>query len=37
VEPTRSYTAESARDLLAGARFGTDAIAAVDGKLSAHS
>src|SRR5215470_4623963 len=33
VEPTRIYTAESARDYLAGAGLGADAIAAVDGKF----
>ena len=33
VEPTRIYTAESARDFLAGAGLGADAIAAVDGKF----
>jgi arsenite methyltransferase len=33
VEPTRIYTAESARDVLAGAGFGVEAIAAVDGKF----
>ena len=33
VEPTRIYTADSARDILAGAGFGTEAIAAVDGKF----
>jgi ubiquinone/menaquinone biosynthesis C-methylase UbiE len=35
VEPTRIYTAESARDLLASAQLGDEAIAAVDGKFSA--
>jgi arsenite methyltransferase len=33
VEPTRIYTAESARDVLAGAGLGPEAIAAVDGKF----
>jgi SAM-dependent methyltransferase len=33
VEPTRIYTAESARDLLASARLDDEAIAAVDGKF----
>ena len=33
VEPTRIYTAESARDYLAGAGLGPDAIASVDGKF----
>jgi arsenite methyltransferase len=33
VEPTRVYTAESARDVLASAGFGAEAIAAVDGKF----
>jgi SAM-dependent methyltransferase len=33
VEPTRIYTAEHARDLLASARLGDEAIAAVDGKF----
>ena len=33
VEPTRIYTAESAREFLAGAGLGADAIAAVDGKF----
>src|SRR5262249_16130309 len=33
VEPTRIYTAESARDVLEGAGLGTDAIAAMDGKF----
>jgi ubiquinone/menaquinone biosynthesis C-methylase UbiE len=34
VEPTRIYTAESAREVLAGAGFGADAIAAMDGKFA---
>jgi ubiquinone/menaquinone biosynthesis C-methylase UbiE len=34
VEATRIYTAESARDLLAGARLGDEAIAAVEGKFA---
>ncbi len=33
VEPTRVYTAESARDFLAGAGLSTEAIASVDGKF----
>jgi arsenite methyltransferase len=33
VEPTRIYTAESARDFLAGAGLGAEAIASVDGKF----
>src|SRR5262245_2466503 len=33
VEPTRVYTAESARDHLAGAGLGAEAIASVDGKF----
>jgi len=33
MEPTRVYTAESARDVLAGAGLSADAIAAVDGKF----
>jgi arsenite methyltransferase len=33
VEPTRIYTAESAREVLAGAGLGAEAIAAVDGKF----
>jgi hypothetical protein len=33
VEPTRIYTAESARDFLAGAGLGAEAIAAADGKF----
>jgi arsenite methyltransferase len=33
VEPTRIYTAARARDVLAGAGLGADAIAAVDGKF----
>jgi arsenite methyltransferase len=33
VESTRVYTAESARDVLASAGFGAEAIAAVDGKF----
>jgi arsenite methyltransferase len=33
VEPTRIYTAESARDILAGAGFGPEAISAIDGKF----
>ena len=33
VEPTRVYTAESARDFLAGAGLGPEAIASVDGKF----
>src|SRR5262249_56478596 len=32
VEPTRIYTAEGARDFLAGAGLGADAIAAMDGE-----
>jgi arsenite methyltransferase len=31
VEPTRIYTAESARELVASARLGVEAIAAMDG------
>ena len=34
VEPTRIYTAESARDFLAGAGLGPEAIAAMDGKFA---
>jgi arsenite methyltransferase len=34
VEPTRTYTAESARDFLAGAGLGDEAIAAMDGKFA---
>ena len=34
VEPTRMYTAESARDFLAGAGLGPEAIAAMDGKFA---
>jgi ubiquinone/menaquinone biosynthesis C-methylase UbiE len=34
LEPTRIYTAESAREVLAGAGFGADAIAAMDGKFT---
>jgi len=34
VEPTRIYTAESARDFLAGAGLGAEAIAAMDGKFA---
>ena len=34
VEPTRIYTAESARDFLAGAGLGDEAIAAMDGKFA---
>jgi hypothetical protein len=33
VEPTRIYTAESARDFLAEAGLGADAIASVEGKF----
>jgi arsenite methyltransferase len=33
IEPTRIYTAESARDYLAGAGLGAEAIAAMDGKF----
>jgi arsenite methyltransferase len=33
VEPTRIYTAERARDVLAGAGLGAEAIAAMDGKF----
>jgi ubiquinone/menaquinone biosynthesis C-methylase UbiE len=33
VEPTRVYTAESARDVLAGAGLGDEAIAGIDGKF----
>jgi arsenite methyltransferase len=33
VEPTRVYTAESARELVASARLGVEAIAAIDGKF----
>ena len=33
VEPTRIYTAESARDVLAGAGLGDEAIAGIDGKF----
>jgi arsenite methyltransferase len=33
VEPTRIYTADSARDFLTGAGLGAEAIAAVDGKF----
>jgi hypothetical protein len=33
VEPTRVYTAESARDYLAGAGLGAEAIASIDGKF----
>jgi len=33
LEPTRIYTAESARDFLSGAGLGAEAIAAVDGKF----
>jgi arsenite methyltransferase len=33
VEPTRIYTAESARDHLVGAGLGADAIASIDGKF----
>jgi ubiquinone/menaquinone biosynthesis C-methylase UbiE len=33
VEPTRIYTAESARDVLAGAGLGAEAIAGIDGKF----
>jgi ubiquinone/menaquinone biosynthesis C-methylase UbiE len=33
VEPTRMYTAESARDYLAGAGLAADAIASIDGKF----
>jgi arsenite methyltransferase len=33
VEPTRIYSAESARDVLAEAGFGDDAMAAIDGKF----
>jgi arsenite methyltransferase len=34
LEPTRVYTAESARDFLAGAGLGVEAIAAMDGKFA---
>jgi len=34
LEPTRIYTAESARDFLAGAGLGAEAIAAMDGKFA---
>jgi SAM-dependent methyltransferase len=34
IEPTRIYTAESARDYLAGAGLGAEAIAAVEGKFA---
>jgi hypothetical protein len=34
VEPTRIYTAESARDFLAGAGLGAETIAAMDGKFA---
>jgi arsenite methyltransferase len=34
IEPTRIYTAESARDYLAGAGLGAEAIAAMDGKFA---
>ena len=33
MEPTRIYTAESARHFLAGAGLGTEAIATMDGKF----
>ena len=33
VEPTRIYTAEDARGLVANARLGVEAIAAIDGKF----
>jgi arsenite methyltransferase len=33
VEPTRVYTAESARDVLAGAGLSAEAIASIDGKF----
>jgi arsenite methyltransferase len=33
LEPTRIYTAESARDFLASARLSAEAIAAIDGKF----
>jgi arsenite methyltransferase len=34
IEPTRIYTAESARDFLASAGLGAEAIAAMDGKFA---
>jgi arsenite methyltransferase len=34
LEPTRIYTAESARDFLASAGLGAEAIAAIDGKFA---
>jgi SAM-dependent methyltransferase len=34
MEPTRIYTAESARDVLSGAGLGVEAIAAMDGKFA---
>ena len=33
VEPTRTYTAESVRDYLAGTGLGAEAIASIDGKF----
>ena len=33
LEPTRIYTAESARDFLAGAGLGSEAITSIDGKF----
>jgi hypothetical protein len=34
IEPTRIYTAESARDFLASAELGAEAIAAMEGKFA---